>query len=93
MSQNKDFYKMSMFERVGAALNPSKLEFEQIYVCPNYAIITLKNGNISECVRYLRELVGTGLSGMREATEQLTKIKYHFPERHEYIIEKVYSFR
>lgn len=84
---------LSMFEQLGAILNPSKLEFIQVFVCPDYAVITLQNGNISECVRYLRELVGTGLTGMKDATDQISKIKHHFPESYEYIIDKVYSFR
>ena len=81
------------FEYLANMLNPNQKDFEQIYVCPDYAVNTLINGNISECIKYLRDLIGTGITGMKEASEQLTKIKEDCPERYEYIKENVYKYK
>jgi len=85
--------KLDQFTMLGDILNPTKKDFEQMYVCPDYAVNTLINGNISECVKHLRDMIGTGLNGMSYATEQLMKIKEQCPEKYEYIHSKVYSFR
>jgi hypothetical protein len=81
------------FDYLANMLNPTEKEFEQIFVCPDYAVTTLINGNISECIQYLRDLIGTGITGMKEASEQLIKIKEQCPERYEYINDKVYSYK
>lgn len=81
------------FEYLANMLNPNEKEFEQVFVCPDYAVTTLINGNISECIKYLRDLIGTGITGMKEASEQLIKIKEQLPERYKYINDNVYKYK
>lgn len=81
------------FEYLANMLNPNEKEFEQVFVCPDYAVNTLINGNVSECIQYLRDLIGTGIVGMKEASEQLIKIKEQLPERYKYINDNVYKYK
>jgi len=83
--------KNNTFERLGNILNPNNNDFETVFIAPDYALETLINGNISECIKYLRALIGTGLTGMKEAADQLMKIKEQDPERYQYINNKVYG--
>jgi hypothetical protein len=81
----------SQFEYLSKLFNPKNLDFEEIYLSPNYAIDTLINGNISECITYLRSLIGTGLVGISVVNDELSEIKIHCPERYNYVKEKVFS--
>ncbi len=81
------------FEYLANMLNPEQREFEQVFICPDYALNTLINGNVSECIQYLRDLLGTGITGMKETSEQMMKIKKHCPERYQYINDNVFSYK
>jgi|APGre2960657373_1045057.scaffolds.fasta_scaffold238668_2 hypothetical protein len=65
----------------------NKKDLEQIYVAHGYAAETLINGNISECVRYLNELINNGY--FSTAHEELIKIKEDCAEKYPYILSKI----
>lgn len=65
----------------------NKKEFTQIYVEHGYAAETLINGNISEAVRYLNELINNGY--FSTAHEELIKIKEDCAEKYPYILNKI----
>lgn len=64
-----------------------RVEFTKIYVKHGYAAETLINGNISECVRYLNELINNGY--FSTSHEELIKIKEDCPEKYHYILSKI----
>ena len=66
-------------------------EFEKEFVAANYGVETLINGNITECLEYLRRMKKTGLTGEMLVHEELTNIKSLVPERYEYIKSKVFK--
>lgn len=61
--------------------------FDKIYVSKYYAYETLINGNISECYRYLNELIECG--AIPVAIDELIKIKELIPEKYDYILSKI----
>lgn len=65
----------------------NRVEFTKIYVKHGYAAETLINGNISECVRYLNELINNGY--FSTAHEDLIKIKEDCAEKYPYILSKI----
>ena len=65
----------------------NKKEFTQIYVEHGYAAETLINGNISEAIRYLNELINGGY--FSTAHEELIKIKEDCAEKYPYILSKI----
>jgi hypothetical protein len=65
-------------------------KFENEYI-PNYAVETLINGNISECVDYLKRIKATSIAGDQVAHEELMAIKEQVPEKYNYIKSKVFS--
>ena len=83
----------SPLERLGDILNPNKIDFIEAHAGYNYGVETLINGNVSECVRYLKELIGTGMAGIEEAHEQLMQIKQSCPDRYDYVKENVFSIK
>lgn len=56
-----------------------------------YAAETLINGNISECVNYLKGLLEYGLIGIGTMHDELMTIKEQYPERYDYVRAKVFS--
>jgi len=87
--QKRDFSRFVLHNAY--KLNPSGRDLIQIVVCPQYGVNTLINGNISECINYLRELISAGSTGVNIAYEELNDIKELCPERYEYVKEKVFS--
>lgn len=87
--QKNDFERFILHN--AKVLNPSGRDLIQIVVCPKYGVNTLINGNISECIIYLRELISAGSAGVNIAYEELNDIKELCPERYEYVKEKVFS--
>lgn len=65
----------------------NKKDLEQIYVEHGYAAETLINGNISEAIRYLNELINSGY--FSTAHEELIKIKEDCAEKYPYILSKI----
>jgi hypothetical protein len=65
----------------------NKTSFEKIYVAHGYAAETLINGNISEAIRYLNELINNGY--FSTAHEELIKIKEDCAEKYPYILSKI----
>jgi len=61
------------------------------YFIENYAVDTLINGNISECIRYLRGLLDFGKAGIQTLHEELIRIKTEAPEKYNYVLKKVFS--
>lgn len=68
-----------------------KKTFDEVFVAPDYALTTLINGNVTECISYLRDLIATGATGSQEAHEQLVKICEADPTRYRYILSKVFA--
>jgi hypothetical protein len=66
--------------------------FDQ-YLINNYAVNTLINGNISECIKYLRGLFEYGKPGMNVIHDELLNIRAQVPDRYEYIKEKTFSVK
>lgn len=65
----------------------NRVEFTKIYVEHGYAAETLINGNISEAVRYLNDLINNGY--FSTAHEELIKIKEDCAEKYPYILSKI----
>lgn len=68
-------------------------DFEHLFAGHEYALNTLINGNISECILYLRSLRRTGITGQSVTHEELKKIAEFVPDKYEFIQRSVYSFR
>lgn len=68
------------------------ISFDQYYI-HNYAADTLHNGNISECIKYLRGLFEYGKTGMSVIHDELINIKNNIPERYEYIKNKTFAIK
>lgn len=60
---------------------------DEIFISENYSIDTLVNGNITECIRYIDELISNGY--FTPAHEELVKIKEQYPEKYKYVKNKV----
>lgn len=69
----------------------NKIPFDVYMQRNNYAFETLINGNISECIQYLKGLIDYGLIGIGALHDELIGIKEHCPDRYEYIKAKVFS--
>lgn len=65
-------------------------KFEKVFIPDNYAVFTLLNGNISECIRYLRELKETGIVGQKTVHEDLMMINEMVPEKYQYVKNMVF---
>lgn len=87
----KPYTNNDLFARLGGILNPKNLDIEQTIVANDYAVDTLVNGNISECIAHLRLLISNGLPGIELVHDQLMKIKESCPERYEYVKLRVFS--
>lgn len=90
--------KQNTFKKLGDILNTNnavdqKKDFLAVYVSPNYAVETLVNGNITECITHLRDLISSGITGVDLAYEQLNEIKIQVPEKYKYVKDKVFSYR
>ena len=58
-----------------------------VFVCNDYALETLINGNYAECARYLTELLTCSKAGLEEYTESIIKIYNHSKNDYEIIID------
>lgn len=56
-----------------------------------YAVETLINGNITECIKYLKGLIDYGLTGIMTMHDELINIKEKCPDRYDYIRKRVFS--
>lgn len=56
-----------------------------------YAVETLINGNVTECITYLKGLIEYGLIGIGAMHDELITIKEQYPERYAHIRAKVFS--
>ena len=83
----------SLFNKMANITRPIKntTDLEKVFICPNYATDTLINGNMSECINYLKDLIKTGIAGQLIAHEELTNIKEQVQDRYEYIKDKVFA--
>lgn len=66
-----------------------KQKIEEIMLPSGYAADTLINGNISECIRYLNELLEYRATVF--VWEELNDIKERCPEKFSYIKSKLHS--
>ena len=58
---------------------------DKVYVHEGYAAETLLNGNISECIRYIKEIAEFSLE---IAFDELLKVKELCPNKYEYVKSK-----
>lgn len=68
-----------------------KSKLEEAFIKKDYAVETLINGNISECIDYLRKLFKCGTIGISVVHEELKSIQELVPDRYEYIKKKVFT--
>jgi hypothetical protein len=68
----------------------NKIPFDK-YFLPKYATETLINGNISECISYLRGLFQYGKVGMNVIHDELISIMNQVPERYEYVKKETFT--
>jgi hypothetical protein len=66
--------------------------FTKVFVSPNYGVETLINGNITECIEYLKDLLETGNVGIQTAYEELENIKNQVPDRYNFIKTSVFAY-
>ncbi len=62
---------------------------DKVYVYDGYAADTLINGNVSECIRYIKEMMNLGSAGIGIAVDELMKIKELCPERYDFVKSKI----
>jgi hypothetical protein len=63
----------------------------ETFVAANYATDTLVNGNISECITYLKDLLECGSAGVKIVYEELDSIKANVPDRYNFVYHNVFS--
>lgn len=72
-------------------IKKSETPFDVYVQINGYAAETLINGNISECIKYLKGLIEYGLTGIGAMHDALMRIKEECPDRYDYIRAKVFS--
>lgn len=71
--------------------SPDKYRFDQVYAGKDYAVNCLINGNPTQTIIYLKDLITSGHTGMNVAHDELIKIKEKVPEKYEYIKKQVFN--
>lgn len=80
----KRTYKQLLFKQ------EKEIPFDKYFI-KGYALETLINGNISECIEYLKGLFEYGLTGILCIHEELITIKEEYSDRYEYIKARVFT--
>ncbi len=81
--------KTTKIERLKASKQSKQLT--DIFIEKDYTVNTLINGNISECITYLKDLIECGNVGIGIVYEELSNIRELSPARYDYIKNNVFN--